>query len=181
MSKSKSSNEAYAWYIRFIFFFQRKHYGQILNSSKQWAKSPKVFLGLSLLFRALDRKRSPIPAALRSLIIVRVSQLNGCSFCIDLNTSILIERGISMDKLLVLSNWKRSDLFDAREKATLEYTESLTISKTVSKSLNEKMRQFYSSEEMVEIAGLIAFQNMSTLFNNAFDIEAQGFCSLSSY
>jgi len=51
--------------------------------------------------------------------------------------------------------------------------------KKTSPALKRKLSQFYTPEELVEMTALIAFQNMSTTFNNAFDIEPQGFCRLS--
>lgn len=119
-------NETYPWYVRIIFWLQRRHYGEVLNSALVWAKSPKVFLALSHLYGALNRKKSPISPEMRSLIIVRVSQLNGCEFCVDLNSFVLLKRGISLEKIKALNNWKNSMLFNDCEKTTLEYTESVT-------------------------------------------------------
>ncbi|MBI4274816.1 MAG: carboxymuconolactone decarboxylase family protein, partial [Rhizobiales bacterium] len=45
---------------------------------------------------ALDRRSSPISPALRSLITVRVLQINHCAFCIDINSATLLKRGVSM-------------------------------------------------------------------------------------
>lgn len=169
----------YPWYIRPFFSAQRKKYGSILNSSLLWARSPKLFLGLSCLYGALDRKTSPISPALRSLIIVRVSQLNGCAFCIDLNSSILLERGVPFLKVQELGNWQKSTLFNNEEKIVLEYTEAMTITeKRVSKDLFNHLKEFFNDDQIIELTAMIAFQNMSTKFNTAFDVPPQGFCKL---
>lgn len=171
--------KSYPWYVSFVFWLQRKHYGQVLNSAKVWAKSPRLFLALSLFYGTLDRKKSPLSIEIRSLIIVRVSQLNGCSFCVDLNTSVLLKRGVSLEKVQELSSWKDSEMFSDCEKASLRYAESLTTTKTIDPLIKEEINKYYTSDELIELTALIAFQNMSTLFNNAFDIEPQGFCVLS--
>ena len=177
---NQSSKESGApWYVRIIFWLQRRHYGEVLNSARLWAKSPRVFLGLSFLYGALDRKTSPLSPQIRSLIIVRVSQLNGCAFCTDLNTSVLLKRGVPIGKINALNGWRKSSLFTECEKATLDYTESVIYLKKTSPILRKKLSQFYAPEELVEMTALIAFQNMSTTFNNAFDIDPQGFCHLS--
>lgn len=179
MTNKDSILTQYPWYIRIIFYFQKKKYGYILNSSLIWAKSPKIFLALSRLYRSIDRNNSPISPILRSLIIVRVSQINGCAFCIDLNISVLIKRGIDLNKVQSLPNWVTSTLFDEKEKIVLEYTEAVTdSSKRISVYLKKRMNEQFSQKELVEITALIAFQNMSTKFNNAFDIKPQGFCSI---
>ena len=85
------------------------------------SKSGPILLSV----QALDRKTSPISPALRSLIIVRVSQLNGCAFCIDLNSSILLQRGVPFSKVEELEDWRKSALFSDEEKTVLEYTEAI--------------------------------------------------------
>ena len=168
----------YPWYLRPFFSAQRKKYGSPLNSSLLWARSPRLFLGLSFLYGALDRKTSPISPALRSLIIVRVSQLNGCAFCVDLNSSILMERGVSFSKVEELGNWQKSKLFNDEEKVVLEYTEAITITeKRVSEDLFKKLKKFFTDDQIIELTATIAFQNMSTKFNTALDVPSQGFCS----
>jgi AhpD family alkylhydroperoxidase len=170
----------YPWYLRPFFSAQRKKYGATLNSSLLWARSPRLFLGLSLLYGALDRKTSPISPALRSLIIVRVSQLNSCSFCIDLNSSILMERGVSMAKIEDLGNWRNSLLFNEQEKIILDYTEAVTSSESlVSDAMFGSLKRHFSDDEIIEITATIAYQNMSTKFNTALDVPSQGFCSIS--
>jgi uncharacterized peroxidase-related enzyme len=169
----------YPWYLRPFFSAQRKKYGAILKSSLLWARSPRLFLGLSLLYGALDRKTSPISPALRSLIIVRVSQLNACSFCIDLNTSILMERGVSMAKVEELANWRQSSLFNEQEKIILDYTEAVTLpEQRVRDDLFKSLKQHFRDDEIIEITAIIAYQNMSTKFNTALDVPSQGFCSI---
>ena len=172
----------YPWYLRPFFSAQRKKYGSILNSSLLWARSPRLFLGLSVLYGALDRKTSPISPALRSLIIVRVSQLNGCAFCIDLNSSILLERGVPLSKVEELGIWQQSKLFTDEEKIILEFTEAVTITeKSVSEDLFKRLKIFFNDDQIIELTATIAFQNMSTKFNTALKIPSQGFCSTSAY
>ena len=68
----------YPWYVRLIFRLQRRNYGRELEPARLWGRTPRVFLAMSAMYGALDRKSSPLPPALRSLIQVRVSQINGC-------------------------------------------------------------------------------------------------------
>jgi len=51
---------AVRWYLRPLFRAQRRRYGAVLDSALVWARSPRLFLGLALLFGALDRKSSPL-------------------------------------------------------------------------------------------------------------------------
>jgi AhpD family alkylhydroperoxidase len=134
---------------------------------------------VALLYGALDRRRSPIDPVLRSLVTVRVSQINWCAFCVDINSMTLARRCGSMDKVLVLENWRESTLFDARERIALEYAEAMTDSRLgVKDELRQRLVQHFDEDAVVELTGLIAFQNLSSKFNSALGVPAQGFCRL---
>jgi alkylhydroperoxidase family enzyme len=74
----------YPWYLQPFFWNQQRKYGRVLDAALLWARSPRLFLGVAVLYGMIDRRSSPIEPALRSLITVRVSQINACSFCVDL-------------------------------------------------------------------------------------------------
>src|SRR5260370_17194520 len=79
--------ESYPWYLWPFFWNQRRKYGAVLNSARLWARAPKLFLGVAFLYGMIDRRTSPLPPVLRSLITVRVSQLNGSRFFVDLTSA----------------------------------------------------------------------------------------------
>ncbi|MFM5136865.1 carboxymuconolactone decarboxylase family protein, partial [Aeromonas rivipollensis] len=111
----------YAWFIRPFFWLQQRNYGQVLIPGKCWGRSPRLFAAVATLYGVINRKRSPIDPVLRSLVTVRVSQLNWCRFCVDINAMTLIKRAGSSEKVEALAQWRTSPLFDAREKAVLDY------------------------------------------------------------
>ena len=138
-----------------------------------------MFATLALLYGALDRKTSPIEPSLRSLITVRVSQINWCKFCVDINSMMVLKRGNSEEKLKDLEHYQRSNHFSDREKAALNYAEKITLSdKQVSDADRLKLKEFFSEDEVIELTALIAFQNMSSKFNAALDVQPQGFCKI---
>jgi len=65
-------------------------YDTALESALLWARSPASFLGVALLHGAFDRQTSPIDTAPHSPVTVRVSQMNCCSFCVDLNSAMFV-------------------------------------------------------------------------------------------
>lgn len=134
-----------------------------------------VFASVALLYGALDRRSSPIAPALRSLITVRVSQINHCAFCVDINSATLANRGVPMEKIEALSDWRCSVLFDGEELLALEYAEAITLD-CVDDDLRRRISQHWNDDSVVELTGLIAFQNLSYKFNAALDVPAQGFC-----
>jgi AhpD family alkylhydroperoxidase len=167
------------WPLRPFFWNQRRKYGKVLDAALLWARSPKLFMAVALLYGAIDRKRSPIEPALRSLLTVRISQINQCSFCVDLNAATLLQRGIGADKLRALEGWRGTNLFDERERVALEYAEAVTLSEAeVTDDLMARVKQRFDDDAIVELTALIAFQNMSSKFNAALDVPPQGFCRL---
>jgi AhpD family alkylhydroperoxidase len=169
----------YPWYLRPFFWNQRRKYGQVLKPALLWARSPPLFLGVALLYGVLDRRGSPLDPVLRSLVTVRVSQLNWCRFCVDLNSMTLARRAGSMEKVQQLANWRQSDAFTDPERAALDYAESMTLSdRPVTDDLVARLRRHFDDDAVVELTGLVAFQNLSSKFNAALDVPSQGFCQL---
>ncbi len=165
----------YPWFIRLFFWKQRRTYGRVLDPGLLWGRSPWVFASVALLYGALDRRSSPVTPALRSLVTVRVSQINHCAFCVDINSATLAKRGVSMEKIDALPQWQVSALFDSAERLALEYAEAITLNR-VDDDLRAKLKAHWSDDALVELTGLIAFQNLSSKFNAALDVPAQGFC-----
>lgn len=65
--------------------------------------------------------------ALVELLNIRVSQLNGCAFCLDLHTGYAVEAGVSAQKLAVLPAWRETQLFDDLERAALAIGEAVAL------------------------------------------------------
>ena len=174
---SGKPQSSYTWNLRLFFWKQRRTYGRVLDPSLLWGRSPWVFTGLALLYGALDRRSSPISPVLRSLVTVRVSQINHCAFCVDVNSATLRRRGVSPEKIAELPTWRASDGFAADERLALEYAEAMTLNR-VDDELRERIKRHWSDDAIVELTGLIAFQNLSSKFNAALDVPAQGFCTV---
>ncbi len=86
--------------------------------------APKVVKSLMAMEDAA--KDLTIPLTLRELIKMRVSQINGCAYCLDMHAPEARAAGVSQQKLDVLAAWRESPAFDARERAALGWAEALT-------------------------------------------------------
>ncbi|MGL5757292.1 carboxymuconolactone decarboxylase family protein [Plesiomonas sp.] len=169
----------YSFWIKPLLWLQKKHYGEVLNPAMLWGRKPFLFWLVAGFFGYLDRKHSPITAELRSLVCVRVSQLNNCVFCVDANGLKLAQRCGSTEKIKALAYWQQSILFTPVETTVLSYVEAMTITgQQVEQSLIDDLKQWFNDDELIELTALIAFQNLSAKFNTALDVPAQGFCSL---
>jgi AhpD family alkylhydroperoxidase len=64
---------------------------------------------------------------LRELVRTRVSQLNGCAYCIDMHTKDARARGETEQRLYSLPAWREAPFFTDRERAALAFCESVTL------------------------------------------------------
>ncbi|MDC0709459.1 carboxymuconolactone decarboxylase family protein [Stigmatella sp. ncwal1] len=68
-----------------------------------------------------------LPKNLVDLVFLRVSQINGCAYCIDMHSRDLLKGGMTIDKLVLVPVWDEAgNLFDERERAALAWAETVT-------------------------------------------------------
>jgi len=106
----------------------------------------KAMYGLERIARegGIERK-------LLHLIKTRVSQINGCAYCIDMHTKDARAEGESEQRLYGLSAWQESPFYTPRERAALEWAETLTqiASHHVTDELFARTREHFNEAEIV--------------------------------
>ena len=71
--------------------------------------------------------QSGLPKALVDLVYLRVSQINGCAYCIDMHSRDLLKEGLTVEKLVLVPAWREAGaLFDDTERAALAWAETVT-------------------------------------------------------
>lgn len=113
---------------------------------------------------------SSIDKNLQHLIRIRVSQINGCAFCIDMHVK---EAKIDSERELRLHHivaWKESPLFSAREKAAFAWAEAVT--KISQESVNDvvyyELKNYFSEKEIVDLTMIISLINTWNRFGISF-------------
>ncbi len=87
--------------------------------------SPEGYKAFGGVYVAVHK--SGLPKEFVDLVYLRVSQINGCAFCIDMHTRDLLKSGLAMDKLALLLVWRDAgDVFSRRERAALAWAETVT-------------------------------------------------------
>ena len=71
-------------------------------------------------------RSSSIESHLLHLVKLRVSQINGCAFCMAMHTRDLLNEGERADRIAVLPAWRETDWFSERERAALAWSEAVT-------------------------------------------------------
>jgi len=89
----------------------------------------RTFPQAAQALRQLDQVvgESSLEPGLVELVKIRASQLNGCAYCLDLHTREACAAGESEQRIYVLSAWREASFYSPRERAALEWCETLTL------------------------------------------------------
>jgi AhpD family alkylhydroperoxidase len=121
--------------------------------------APQAFAALAGVGAAVQQ--STLEAGLIDLIHLRISQLNGCAYCVDLHWREAIHRGEDLQRLNSLSTWRETSLYSPREEAALNWAERLTplhASHPSDADFNA-LRPHFSDSEVVHLSFAIAAMN----------------------
>jgi len=119
-------------------------------------------------------KSGKIETKLLHLIELRVSQLNGCAFCIDMHSKDLRAAGETEQRLYLLDAWRETEFYTERERAALAWAEAVTFVTNghVSDEIYEEARKQFSEEELVDLTFAITTINTWNRLNIAFRTPA---------
>jgi AhpD family alkylhydroperoxidase len=111
-----------------------------------------------------------IEPSLRNLVVVRASQMNGCTFCLDLHIKQARLDGERELRLHHLAAWRDSTLFEPRERAALAWTEIVTRlpEQGVPADLYERVRGQLSEKELSDLTFVLMMINAWNRINAAF-------------
>jgi len=103
---------------------------------------------------SMASKASGLSQTLIDLINLRASQINGCAFCVDMHSKEAKIHGERELRLYHVAVWRESPLFDARERAALEWTEALTQLPPhgVPDAIYDAVRTQFDEKEMVALS-----------------------------
>jgi AhpD family alkylhydroperoxidase len=118
-----------------------------------------------------DALAAGLDPAIKHLIDIRASQMNGCAFCLDLHVEEWRAIGEPEGKLHFVAVWREAgDVFTPRERAALAWAEALTdlMGSGVPDEVYEEVRRHFSDEEVVHLSVAIATINAHNRMNVAF-------------
>jgi AhpD family alkylhydroperoxidase len=169
------------WLLRTVNFFLRRLIGREAVPFNLMGHNPGFLLPYALM-GVFVRGKSRLDPRVRMLAIHRVSEINGCSWCLDYAASIALgQLGIATEKMDALANYASSPLFSDTERAAIAFAEAVTnIGAPVSDELFGRLRSFFSEREMVELLAAVCAENFFNRFNIALQVESQGFCEVPS-
>ena len=113
-------------------------------------------------------KTSTLDLKLRHLIEYRVSQINGCAFCLDMHHKDAIHHGETEQRLHSLPAWRECPWYSDAERAVLAYTDSLTTHADADDTIFATLASFFSSKEIADLTFAIGLTNIWNRLNKAF-------------
>jgi AhpD family alkylhydroperoxidase len=102
-----------------------------------------------------------IPEKLVHLLKTRVSQINGCAYCIDMHTKDARAAGENEQRLYALNAWRETSFYSDEERSALAWAEANTLifENGVSTALFAQMKQRFSDEQIVDLTLVITSIN----------------------
>lgn len=133
-----------------------------------FAKAPELGRALAGLNRKVEE--SGLERSLLHLVKLRASQINGCSYCVDMHSHEAREDGETEQRLYLVAAWKESPLFTERERAALAWVEAVTLISAagVPDDLFAATRAQFSEEELVKLTYAVTVINSWNRLSVAF-------------
>jgi AhpD family alkylhydroperoxidase len=144
--------------------------GFIMTHRIDYSKiSPEGYKAFGGVYVTLQK--SGLPKELVDLVYLRVSQINGCAFCIDMHSRDLLKSGLTVEKLALVAVWRDAgNLFAAEERAALAWAESVTrVSKTgIPDADYAAAAAVFGDKELADLTYAIGLMNAFNRFGVAF-------------
>jgi AhpD family alkylhydroperoxidase len=125
--------------------------------------------------------RSGLPKALIDLVYLRVSQINGCAYCIDMHSRDLLKDGMTIEKLVLVPAWHEAgELFSQQERAALRWAETVTrVAETAVPDEEFKAAAAHYDEKQladltIAISLMNAYNRMAISFRRVPEAAKQG-------
>lgn len=130
------------------------------------ALAPKAsrLLGQLSYANTLDKR-------LKELVNLRISQINGCAFCIDMHWADLVKQGMDPRHINALAGWREAHrFFSDKERAAFAWAEAVNAvpHRTPSDEEFQEMKRYYSDTEIAEITFAVGAIRAWNMLNASF-------------
>lgn len=118
--------------------------------------------------------KSPIEQNLLHLIYFRVSQINGCAYCLDMHSKDLRAEGETEQRLYMVAAWREATIYTGRERAALAWAEAVTKlqNNDVPDEVYHEALKHFSEAELIDLTLAVTTINTYNRFNVAFRTPA---------
>ena len=134
------------------------------------ALAPRATKALTSLSMAVG---ATLGLRLKELVQLRVSQINGCAFCMDMHAAALLKDGIDPRALHTLAGWREAHrFFDARDRAALQWAEAINAvpQRVPSDDDFASVRQHFSDAEIADLSYVVCAIRAWNMLNASFEM-----------
>lgn len=110
---------------------------------------------------AANKHITSIDGKLRAMVELRVSQINGCVYCVDLHSTQARAEGETQQRLDCLAVWRECPFFDESERAALAWAEAVTLlaDTNAPDDLYDSLKEHFSDQQIVDLTLIISLMN----------------------
>jgi AhpD family alkylhydroperoxidase len=138
----------------------------------EWGKAAPDAYRAVLALQSQASASANIEPMLRHLLCMRVSQINGCAFCLDMHAKDLRAGGEKDERIDTLSAWRETPFFSDRERAALAWAEAVTniADGPVSDEVYQEARRHFDERALIDLNLVVATINVWNRFGVAFQL-----------
>jgi AhpD family alkylhydroperoxidase len=142
---------------------------QRINCAKAAPEALAAMLGLEKYVRGCGLEQP-----LLELVKTRVSQINGCAYCLDMHTKDARAAGETEQRLYLLPAWRETDFYTPRERAALGWAEAVTklTDQDVPDAVYEEARRHFDEKALVDLTLAVIAINGWNRLSIPFRVEA---------
>ncbi|HYL98623.1 MAG TPA: carboxymuconolactone decarboxylase family protein [Blastocatellia bacterium] len=157
--------------IKSIYETMEKTYGRVPNFFAAMAHRPNVLKHFLPFYKSVTAEGTVEPRY-KELAYLKASTLNGCEYCTRAHTAGAKKIGLTDDEIKAIPFYRRSHLFNDKDKATLLYAERVTRGAAgIREGSIEELKKYYTEDQIVELTLVIAVANFTNRVNDALQNE----------
>jgi alkylhydroperoxidase family enzyme len=158
-------------FARLVRWYGRRTYGDHLAPVDAYLHTRGLLLGYGAFETAVERA-----SRLEALAATRAAQVVECEWCMDFASRYSLDRGVPEEQLREMSLYRESEAFGDLEKLVLDYATAMSHTPVeVTDEMVDRLKEHFDDAQLVELTNAIAIENLRARFNNALDLEPQGF------
>lgn len=160
---------------RLIAWISRRRYGTELEPLLAVGHNSKVAVGYAMLESSVGRWDALDPT-LKTLAVMASAQRIGCGWCMDFGYWAASQDGLSQETLRAVPQWRTSEVFSPVQRRVLEFAELASGEvEQVPDTLVSQLREDLGEPALVELAMMVAVENVRSRFNASLGLASQGF------
>lgn len=164
--------------VRAGYWFAKRRFGGVPEPFTVLARHRKLFVAAARHEMAAENASEKLPENVLQLAVFRVAQQLGCSWCVDFGTMLQKHRGLDVERLTHIDDYRTSPTYTHQERLAVAYADAMTTTPvSATDEQVAELREEFGDEAVLELTYQIGLENMRARMYSALDIRDQGFSS----